>query len=439
MSLRSVLALARDPRRGSGHAAAAPPSTGLPPTAAIVAPYGSGALYADEFRRRGWQPAAVTTPDDRLPAVFRDALIPSDYHATVVHTGNLTATRRRLQALGTAAVVAGNEIGTVLAERLAADLNLPGNPPATSNVRRSKTAMAQALARAGLPAPATLRTRHLDEALAFAAGLPAGTGWVLKPDDAAGSDGVTLGATHEQLAAAWHRTHHGVNILGHRNTHLVLQERLTGMQYVVNSISRAGHHHITEIWRDARLHRDGAALYDRRDLLHPDHVLHAALAVQARRVLAALEITDSAAHSEFIHTGDGRLILIETGARAEGWLHPHLATALGSHQVRDHVAVLTGHLLPPPATTRPPRHCAKIHLIAPGPARLTDRGLKELAALPGLIATLGTLTPGTPVVRTRDLMTSPGMAVLAADDPNAIDRAHRALRALEAADLYETA
>lgn len=422
----------------SGTAVAASPV--LAGLVAVVAPFSSGKYYRDEFLHRGWECVAVVPAEDALPPLYRGGLDPRGYQQVVTHDGDFDATAQALRALRVSAVVAGTEIGVALAEQLAHRLNLPGNDPATSSFRRDKGAMAAALARAGLDGPRSLSTDRLQDALSWSQSLPGVTEFVLKPADSAGSDGVRFCSSPEEIRTAWETLHLVPNAMGGSNTCLIVQERLRGSQYVVNSVSAtdlrgAARHTITECWADRRT--PGTHLYDRLDLLNRTRLVPRVLTDYTVRVLDALGIAHGPAHTEVMYVPGRGPVLIESGARPEGAYDPEsMREATGSDHIRDAVhAVVTGK----PrrlAADRPRATVAKISLIAPYDGVLDPILVKTLLNLPTVRGYVGALVPGGRVRRTVDLLTSPGRLTLAADDPHAIDQDHAAIRGLEDSGLY---
>ncbi|MFF1733741.1 ATP-grasp domain-containing protein [Streptomyces sp. NPDC058247] len=429
--------LLRARRHSAGNAGvvASPVRPGL---AAVVAPYGSGRHYRDAFASRGWGCVAVIPADEALPSLYRGSLDPTGYRSVVVHDDNVQATAQALRTVGVTAVVAGTEIGVPLAEQLAHRLGLPGNDPQTSSRRRDKGAMAAALAAAGIAGPRSLSTDRLQDALAFAHSLDT-TDVVLKPADSAGSDGVSFCSSPDEIRSAWEKLHLVPNAMGGSNQHLVIQERLQGVQYVVNSVSTvdshgAPWHTVTEVWADRRT---GTHLYDRLDLLPLQQPIPRRLAQYTERVLDALGITTGPAHTELMYVSGRGPMLIESGARPEGSYDPvAMREATGSDHIRDAVhAAVTGD--PQPTAWHGPKSTvSKVSLIAPAAGALDADLLGPLLALPTLRGYVGTLVPGTPVRRTVDLLTSPGRLTLCAHDPRAIDEDYNAIRAIEAAGLY---
>lgn len=415
------------------------PSAVVTARAAVVAPYGTGQHYMSEFARRGWDCVAVTPADEALPALYRGRLDPAGYHSVVLHQDDIGATVRALRELQVSAVVAGTEIGVALAEQLAHHLGLPGNDPRTTGRRRDKGAMAAALTIAGIDAPRTLSTDRLQDALSWAHTLDS-PDVVLKPGDSAGSDGVVFCSSPDEIRSAWAKLHEVPNKMGGSNDHLVIQERLQGSQYVVNSVSAPDlggtpRHTITEFWSDRRT--DDSHVYDRLDLLNRTRLIPRTLGEYTVRCLDALGIVHGPAHTEVMYVPRRGPVLIESGARPEGSYDPAaMREATGSDHIRDAVhAVVTSvpdHLAP-----EHPRSCvAKVSLIAPHDGTLDEDLLRAVMTLPTVRGYVGTLGPGTAVKRTTDLLSSPGRLTLVAQDLRSLDQDYKTIRSIEGAGLY---
>lgn len=410
------------------------------PTVVVVDPFSTGADLAAAFAARGWRSVAViSTP--HLPDLYAARLRREEFADVVVHDGDVNRTVCLLTAHAPRAVIAGTEIGVETADLVAERLGLPGNGTALSRARRDKVTMADTVRRTGLAAPATLRCSEAKQAVAWA---EARKQWpvVVKPVDSAGADGVTLCATAGAVTAAFARLQGSVNRLGFHNSALVVQELLTGQQYFVNTVSRAGRHHVAEIWRDTRARVPGAGLVcDREDLLPARGYLQDRIAAYVGAVLDALNIRWGPAHTELMLTADGP-VLIEAAGRMQGTiLHEAVIEATGQSHV-----VLTVEAVTDPVRFDARiesggytlfRHVSVVSLIAPhdgviGPPEVVG----QLHGVPSVFDVLGTVTPGLVVKRTVDLFTSPGFLYLVADSEDEIERDYKRIRRLETSGLY---
>jgi biotin carboxylase len=302
--------------------------------------------------------------------------------------------------------------------------------------------MAQALLRHGVRASQTIAAADPDSMVRWADERDL---WpiVVKPAGSAGSDGVTFCATPAQARAAFDRLYRRSHRRGGRNDVVLVQELLTGQQFIVNTVSVNGDHYVAEIWEDTRRPVAGGVVYDLEKLVMPGGEPQQALARYVSQVLDALGIAWGPAHSEVMLTSSGP-VLIETGARMSGAFLPDSVRAATG---RDHVTLTVDCYTDPgrlaaligrPYPVR--RQLWTAALIAPYDGHLaTDGAVAELHGLPTLHDVIGDLSPGRPVSRTVDLNTAPAGLYLIADDAAELHRDYARIRHLEANGLYVSA
>jgi biotin carboxylase len=301
-----------------------------------------------------------TTPE--VPAVYRGG----DHHDalfadTVVHTGDLEATRKAVADHDPVAVVTGGESGVELADTLSEGLGLTTNGTALSAARRDKHRQIATVAAAGLPTARQLLVEDADRLAGWHRSQ--GGRIVVKPVRSAGNDGVAFCDTPDQAVAAYRAVAGAVNIFSARNDGVVAQEYLVGTEYAVNTVSRDGRHRATDVWRYAKISANGV-----RDriaaavLVPPAAPEREALVRYAADVLDALAVRHGPAHHEIMLTVDGprlvevgvRLCGADTAAQAllalgesqvertvQAYLDPaaFLAEVAAPQQVRRHVAM----------------------------------------------------------------------------------------------------
>lgn len=408
---------------------------------AVVHPYSTGRHLAPAAAHRGWRSIAVV-PASPLAAHDHDRVFqPLDYTAVVTDNGHIAAMAGELAALGATAVLAGTETGVPVADALAACLGLPGSDPATSQVRRDKRLMVDAVAHAGLPHPRTIFAASRIEAQAAAQAI----GWpvIVKPATSAGSDGVALCRTPDEVAAAWSAAAGQRNLMGETNDVLLVQEYLTGVQATVNTVTcpdRSGSlHYIAEVWHDRRrVVAGGKIVYDRADLLAADDPRAIQLGNYTGQILDALGVAAGPAHSELVITADRGPVLIEVGARLAGITDPHASRmALGTSQVDLAIEAVTepaAFLALRRGRYRRLAHAVHLDLAATRAGILDPGVLSDILALPSVCGWVGHVEPGGQVSVTVDLLTSPGTLYLVGSS-SAVERDVLRVRELEA-DLY---
>lgn len=406
-------------------------------TICIVDAYGTGAELAETFARLGHRLVHVQSAAE-IPACFAPSFRPHLFEANLIAGPDPAQTATALRGWDTTIVIAGAEPGTALADALAAALELPGNPPATSRWRRDKFAMGEAVRTAGL---AAVRQAVVDD---VAAAIDVVRSWklwpiVVKPVSSAGSDNVRFCRGEEDVARAVDAILGTSDRLGQINDRVLLQERMFGQQFIVNAISRRGRHHVVEIWRDDRLAVEGAGtIYDREVLLPPAGPIQDRLCAYARAVLDAVGVVEGPSHGEFMLREDGP-VLIEIGARLQGGIcPPALVAALGDSLITHTVR----YCLDPAGFEdsvrggyRILKNIMVVNLIAHRSGILVQNRCAELfETLPSYFATMRSPRVGDRICRTVDLWTKPGHVFLVHEDLEQLDLDYRTIRAWEAED-----
>jgi len=280
------------------------------PVVVLVNPVSSGPNLSRSFQEHGFE--AVHLWETRLAdELERDrtatrTMLYADHEATV----------RQLRRIQPVALMAGAEDGVLVADRLAAELDLPHNRPEESAARRDKGAMLQTVAAAGVPVAASFRVRdkaELMRRLEDLGGFPV----VVKPCNSAGGDGLAICSSAEQALAAFQLIDQQPNLLREINSGVLVQEYLDGAQYVVNTVSMAGRHLLTDYY------------IQRIDLI-PGRILSRHIRTKRRLTgedkgivgyamacLNALGVREGAAHTEVRMTSRGPRLL-EVNARLMG-------------------------------------------------------------------------------------------------------------------------
>ena len=247
---------------------------------------------------------------------------PKDYHAHTAFTGDFASLLRWARNFTVIAVIPGVENGVTLADQLAMQLGCPHNGITTAKARRDKYTMLEAVQAAGVAAPAFIKTNHAADIYAFAKEKKLQR-LVIKPLNEAGGLGVCVvnadDAHHIQQAMDVIQ-HNTVNFFSNENqTHVLVCEFLEGEEYVVDTVSCAGKHAITDVWCYRKsVTQKGDILYEATQLVSPDHIHYKTLTSYAKQLLDALEVRYGLAHTEIMLTPLGPKI-IEVNSRATGF------------------------------------------------------------------------------------------------------------------------
>lgn len=443
------------------------------PRAAVVDPWGGGALLAPALRRRGHECLAVLSGagiGDRLGAAPPAA---GDFVEVLTHDGDAETTAGRLRERGVELVLAGCETGVLLADELDAALGLAGNGLALSPARRDKGLMARAAERAGLAVPRQIRSADVEEILAWivaAAGgekgrqgqqrlqgqekpethllFPAvsavpGPGYpvVIKPPHSLDSDGVALCSGEGEVRAACAALLGRTNQAGLINETVLVQERLEGDQYAVDTVSRDGRHLLAGVWRYSRPRAlPGAPAYaaigsDGKRLVPATDERSRRLFAFTCRLLDALGIRVGPAHCELMWVGDGP-VLIEIGARLHGGEKTPVISRLctGGSQLDRALEARLDPARFDAALGRPypmRQHGAMVYLMPWRTGLLRGYGpLRDIARLPSFFEVFNLAAPG-PLTRR-----VAGLVILIHPDPDVLSADVARLRAFEEDGLY---
>jgi biotin carboxylase len=261
---------------------------------------------------------------------------------------------------------------------------------------------------------------------------------VAKPPASSGTDHVMFCHSVEELRAAARAILSSPNFLNEENCEVLVQELLTGDELIVNTVSWANRHVVTDIWRCPKLLVNGAPLYDLQRLVPYED--NEAVVDYIRRALDALEIRYGPAHAEVIVTADGPRLL-EVGARVEGSMNPAaVAAAVGRDQVSltvDAYVDPSGFATLAASRYRIARHCACVVLMSPrrGVLRSLD-GLDAIRGLESFFSVNCNVVPGQVIPETRDLLSSPGHVYLVHEDPAIVERDWQRIRQMERDGLY---
>ena len=140
---------------------------------------------------------------------------------------------------------------------------------------------------------------------------------ILKPEYSSGSEGVHFCRNKNELIQAFEEVIGTMNVCGVANTELVVQEYLSGPEYIVNTMSGDGEHFVTDIWLGIEEEEEAlsADLYAR--LVHPEEQHYEALTNYVKQVLSCVGISTGPSHVEVRYSPKGP-VLIEIAARLSG-------------------------------------------------------------------------------------------------------------------------
>ena len=299
----------------------------------VVDCFSTGAVVAAEAMRRGHRVVCILSGDmegleDMVPSELKGlgfaATFAADesrpFDGEVRRICDLIEEEQRRCGAPLLAVLAGAETGVALADAVSEALGLASNGTSLSTARRDKYVMGETIRAAGLRAVGQAKATTWPEVRAFLDGhyaaLGDGAPCVIKPQNSAGSDDVFLCRSAAAVRDAFGAITGKRNQLGLVNEGVLVQEYLTGDEFVVDSVSWDGEHKCAALWvYDRRAANGGAFVCFGQHLLDADE--HEAIISYAHRVLDALGIRFGPTHAEVKLTPTGPC-LVEVGARCHG-------------------------------------------------------------------------------------------------------------------------
>lgn len=284
----------------------------------IVDAGSTGHNLVEDAVRRGYRPIVIETSQPGLREMreetyrlfFREVEILSEKES-------YDETLALAKGYSPVAVMAGSEDGVSLANRLAADLGLPGNPVSRLEAMTKKDAMHVALKQAGIRYIKGRKVTSSEEALAFCRENGLSTA-VVKPIRSAGSQGLFLCDNLTEVEHAVDELLCMKDLYGDPITEAVVQERIVGVEYIVNTASCNGIHHLNSVLRYKKEKtEEGGYIYDYAESINHLEPGHTAMIEYAYQVADAIGVRNGLIHGEYMIDEKGP-VLIEVNCRPMG-------------------------------------------------------------------------------------------------------------------------
>lgn len=287
----------------------------------IVDPFSTGNMYAPCFNTLGFTCYAVLS-QKQLPSFYLDSFCPDDFKEPILYTPEQITDKFAPDEV--LAVVTGAETGVVVSDQLSDYFSVQGNDPKTSENRRNKYLMQQALKDSHL---SYIKSTLINQHVAIASLFDSATGYVLKPINSAGSDGVQFYDDKPSLINALNTLTFGtINSTGATNDQYLLQERHTGDEFVVDMVVQNGSVYICSLCLYKKgEHNNSATVYETMTMLDPTAPWCQPIIDYAKKAALALGITFGAVHMELFASPINNYttpVMIEAGARLHGGIAP---------------------------------------------------------------------------------------------------------------------
>lgn len=302
------------------------------PNCVIVDAFGPGMFFLPVLQKKGYNIIHIQSALN-IPQPFLEAINNAAFFDRLVYQGDIEALINSLnQHDPISFVIPGFETGVKLADILSERLSLKSNGTLLSNARRNKYEMIEALRKKNIAAVKHIKTNRLEHGLEWVhknTNFPV----ILKPIDSASSEDVYICNNENDFKHAFAIILNKINFMNSVNDEVLIQSYINGTEFVVNSVSCNGAHYITDIWVCKKRVVNNRIIYDKEELIKSEGERQKTLTNYAYSVLNALGIEHGPAHSEIILTERGP-ILLETGARLGGAVHPDIhSSCIGHSQV----------------------------------------------------------------------------------------------------------
>ena len=311
----------------------------------IVNMVSTGANFIGDIIRRNYNPIVLEmVPDDSEELIEEyQSAISSAYDSIkesfeIIHEkDSYHQTLEMIKKLDPILVLPGSELGVELASKLSNDLDLYSNPIESLPAMTQKDEMQNALKKAGIRSIKGKVIYSVEEALDYyeKSGLKE---VVVKPIRGSGSVGVAICTNKEELREAIKNTFIETNTrnwcasslkdIKTKNTQdeniddesvaIVVQERINGPEYIVNTVSSNGKHRITAIWSYKKIKTtENHYIYQHMEAIDELDISQAEMIEYAYQVADAIGVKYGAIHGEYMIDEKGP-VLIEVNCRPCG-------------------------------------------------------------------------------------------------------------------------
>ena len=306
----------------------------------VVEPMSTAFNFLEDIRQRGYEPVILET---YLPEGYARTMMDNerkakysriDYPITIIKEDpEYDVTLQVIRELDPLLVLVGGEEGVVTGTRLASDLGMVGNPFSNIDKMTQKSAMHRALIDAGLRGIHGVEVSSCEDCMRFMESIET-EDVVLKHDHGVASVGVHLVHGRDEVLEAFRQEENAESMFGEEETRLMLQERIFGDEYIVNTMSRNGIPAVTSVFRYYKKEMpSGAIIYRGYEVVMEFDEREQELVEYALDAVRALGITDGAVHGEYMIDDEGP-VLIEANCRVMGGSAPvdFLEKVFGHHE-----------------------------------------------------------------------------------------------------------
>ena len=291
----------------------------------VVECISTGTNYIQDIVARNYNPIVLEMAEsgDNEEALLYKKIVHDSYER-IKHDFDLIhekdtyeETLAMVKELDPVLVVPGNEKGVILATKLANDLNLLCNPIENLDAFTLKNEMQNRLAENNLRSIRGRVVKSVEEAVDYY-DSECLKEVVVKPIYGAASVGVNICQNRQEMIDSISKVFNQKGYYGNESAELLIQERINGDEYVVNTVSCGGVHRVTLIWKYNKIKTsEGGHIYDSFESINELDLGEAKLVEYAYDVADALGIQYGPVHGEYMIDEKGP-VLIEVNCRPCG-------------------------------------------------------------------------------------------------------------------------
>jgi len=403
----------------------------------------TGVNYIEDIVNRGYNPVILELQPGELDIVKYNEKMQNNYNRIeydydlIYEQDTYSETLELVRELDPLLIVAGNELGVVLTSKLSNDLGLLGTPIENLEAMTMKDKMHERLKEAGLRYIRGKVVGSIEEAIEFydAESLKE---VVIKPMHSVGSVSVRICQDKKEMIDSLNELFNLTNAFGQKNTELLVQERIKGEEYIVNTTSCKGVPRLVSMWKYEKVKTsEGAIIYDSASTVQNLSLGEAEIVEYAYDAVRAIGIEYGPVHGEYMIDENGP-VLIEVNCRPCGLSMEttYLDRVFGQHETD---SILDSYLYPerfeqqrkqiyrPPAKGTVKLFIAPEDILAKSTPMLNmTTNLKSYYS-----TTLHNINETELFVKTEDLRTTCGVVFLVHENPNYVSEDLEFLRSVE--------
>ena len=290
----------------------------------IVECMSTGINFIQDIVDRNYHPIVLDTKpvDNEIGRIYahhkqEDLKLITEEYTLITEKDSYEETLEMVKKFNPVLILPGTEKGVVLATRLSNDLNLLGNSYDNIDAMTLKDKMQERIREHGLRSIKGQVVHSLEEAIDFydRENLK---GVVIKPIYSAASSSVKICLNKEDMINNIKALFEDYNCFGNENTELLIQEYIDGDEYIVNTVSSAGKHRVTLVWKYQKVKTsDGSIIYDIMETIDELSIGEAEMVEYAYNVADAIGIEYGPIHGEYMIDENGP-VLVEVNCRPCG-------------------------------------------------------------------------------------------------------------------------